>query len=292
MNVFICWSGQRSKLIAQKLHDWVGNVIQSAKPWMSEHDILAGARWNFELTAKLKDAKVGILCLVPENLQAPWIHFEAGALSKALGDVTFVCPYLVEVSAADIEGPLAQFQAKLADKDGTKALLEMINVAIGSPLTKEALDTAFDVWWPKLDAELKKIPPATGKKESHRDQRAILEEVLDLVRGLNRNPTTQLQLFADRVGFPITPVLAARISQGTSASYIRDVGYRLWTMFQNGQLKLPQHLIDAAPHSEITKGYLADLYCDGRLKEVLPNNSIYPPEAFPKKSVGPEEIGS
>jgi hypothetical protein len=34
-NVFISWSGERSKLIAEAFYEWLPMVIQSAKPWMS-----------------------------------------------------------------------------------------------------------------------------------------------------------------------------------------------------------------------------------------------------------------
>ena len=56
-------------------------VIQSAKPWMSETDIEKGTRGLSELAKALEAIKVGISCLTPENLSAPWLLFEAGARS-------------------------------------------------------------------------------------------------------------------------------------------------------------------------------------------------------------------
>ena len=82
MKVFLSWSGLRSKAIANALRDWIPDVFQQAEVWMSEHDIEAGARWSNELNNILEESNFGIICLTPENQYAPWITFEAGALSK------------------------------------------------------------------------------------------------------------------------------------------------------------------------------------------------------------------
>lgn len=42
-NVFISWSGDRSK-VAAALYDWLPMVAQTAEPWMSEEDIEEGSR--------------------------------------------------------------------------------------------------------------------------------------------------------------------------------------------------------------------------------------------------------
>jgi len=73
-------------------------VVQSAKSWMSEEDIETGSRGLDEIGKALEAMSLGIICLMPENPERPWILFEAGALSKALGDKTRVCPYLSGIS--------------------------------------------------------------------------------------------------------------------------------------------------------------------------------------------------
>ena len=96
MKVFISWSGQRSHYIADSLRGWLPRVIQSLRPWMSDEDIAAGSRWLPEIAKELSDARVGVLCITPENQSSPWLLFEAGALSKTL-DQTFVCPLLFDM---------------------------------------------------------------------------------------------------------------------------------------------------------------------------------------------------
>ena len=105
MKIFISWSGDRSKAIADVFKKWIPAVIQAAKPYFSPSDIDKGSRWNQEISKELESSQVGLICLVRENLDESWIMFEAGALSKSL-DKSRVCPMLFGVEPSDIKGPL------------------------------------------------------------------------------------------------------------------------------------------------------------------------------------------
>ena len=186
MKVFISWSGKRSQALANMLRDWLPNVIQAIKPWMSDVDIDKGSRWSKDIAFQLEESKVGIICLTPENLEAPWILFEAGALSKSL-EKSYVCPFLFKIDPSDIKGPLVQFQATKANKNDTQKLLHTINQALeGEAIPKEKLDEAFEVWWPKFEQNLENIPDIETIKEPKRSDREILEEILELVRTQTR----------------------------------------------------------------------------------------------------------
>ena len=186
MKVFISWSGERSKAVAQALRDWLPNVIQAVEPWMSEADIAKGARWSLDMARELDETRVGIICLTPENLNAAWILFEAGALSKTLEE-TYVCPYLLDLRPADLEGPLAQFQAAMGNEEDTRKLVQTINRALGDEaLAEERVNKAFRVWWSQLEESLANIPAAEGKPESQRPLREMVEEMLVSVRALER----------------------------------------------------------------------------------------------------------
>lgn len=137
MKVFISWSGERSKAVAEALHDWLPNVIQTVRPWVSLADIEKGTRWSTDIAAQLEECRIGLICLTPENLSAPWLLFEAGALSKTL-EKTFVCPYLVNLQPADVRGPLSQFQMTTAEKEETRKLLHTINKALGEQALQAA----------------------------------------------------------------------------------------------------------------------------------------------------------
>jgi len=159
MDIFISWSGERSKAVAEALKKWIPFFIHATKPWMSASDIDPGERWNLKVAEQLQKSKIGILCLTPENLNAPWLIFEAGALSKTI-EMTFVCPYLYEVSKRELLGPLSQFQAATTEKEETRRLIQTINNALGpDAIAPDVLNKVFNRWWPDLKKEFKKVPP-------------------------------------------------------------------------------------------------------------------------------------
>lgn len=187
MEVFISWSGERSEVIAKALRDWIPNVIQSVRPWMSAADIEKGARWHSEIAVHLNDSRVGISCLTPENLESPWLLFEAGAMSKQL-QKPFVCTFLFDLKPTQVTDPLAQFQATRAEKADTLKLMQTIHRALGETALSDAkLITAFEKWWPELETALKEIPAAREKPAAPRPAVEMLEELLALVREQTRS---------------------------------------------------------------------------------------------------------
>lgn len=161
---------------------------------MSASDLDKGARWSSDLATQLEETSFGIICLTSENLEAPWIIFEAGALSKTL-DKTFVCPYLLDVEPTDLKGPLVQFQATKAQREDTKKLIITLNHALGSSqLPQDKLEKAFDVWWPELEQKLKNIPSEKGESRPGRPDREMLEEILELVRAEGRDSRSFAQV--------------------------------------------------------------------------------------------------
>ncbi|MEW6532336.1 MAG: TIR domain-containing protein [Thermodesulfobacteriota bacterium] len=186
MKVFIGWSGEASHRVAEAMHGWLPRIIQAAKPWISSEDIAKGATWQVDLKQGLNEAKAGIICVTPGNLEEPWIHFEAGALSNAI-EKAYVCPYLVGLTPANLGGPLAQFQATTATRADTLKLVKTINEAIGRPLEESQLVETFEYFWPKFEEKLKEIAETPSEPPPHRDDREILEEILAVVRAISQD---------------------------------------------------------------------------------------------------------
>jgi predicted nucleotide-binding protein len=183
MKVFLSWSGDRSKRVAEALRDWLPGALQAVEPWLSSRDAAVGRRWASSLATALEEAQVAIVCLTKENIRAEWLQFEAGAVS-GLSDDVLLCLYALDVEATTIDGPLSQFQIVQADSVGTLRLLEALNQSARGPkLSDRQLERAFNLWWPELAKPLAAIPapPAeTGASLEDRLARAVelLEELV------------------------------------------------------------------------------------------------------------------
>jgi hypothetical protein len=182
-NVFISWSGNRSRHVARALRDWLPMVIQAARPFMSKADIDKGSRWHIELASALEVTKVGIICLTPENSSAPWLLFESGALSKTIDRGTRVCTYLLAgLQPQQVVPPLGDFQATKAEKDETRQMLQDVNKALGLPISEQTLNDVFDLAWPKLDAALTSMPKPETAVPPKRSLEDMVAEILELSR--------------------------------------------------------------------------------------------------------------
>lgn len=157
MEVFISWSGNRSKALAYELSKWLRHVIHYIRPWMSDRELDKGDRWWQVIGNKLSECQIGIICVTPENLESPWLLFEAGAISKVLGE-SRVCPLLLGMHPSELNGPLSQFQATTFTKDDIFGLLETLNKGLGdNKLDPDVLQASFGKFWPDLEDKVKEI---------------------------------------------------------------------------------------------------------------------------------------
>ncbi|MFZ3199858.1 MAG: toll/interleukin-1 receptor domain-containing protein [Candidatus Acidiferrales bacterium] len=188
-NVFISWSGPRSKWVAEAMREWLPVVLQAAKPWMSETDIEKGSRGLTEVSSKLVGMKVGIVCLTSESLNAPWILYEAGALSKTIDDKTRLCTYLLGgLQFQDVEYPLGMFQATNSTKDDTRKLVHTINRSVSeNPVTEKNLDQLFDRMWADLEKKIATMPKTESIASTKRPPEEIMTELLELARAEANN---------------------------------------------------------------------------------------------------------
>ena len=111
MRVFISWSGDLSKALAEAIRNWLPSALQYVKPYFSPSDIEKGSKWATEIFKELSASTTCIIVLTRENLASNWVMFEAGAISCTI-DRARVCPLIFDLEETDLQGPLAQFQAK------------------------------------------------------------------------------------------------------------------------------------------------------------------------------------
>lgn len=189
MQIFLCWSGKVSHAIAQAMHTFLGDTIQELKPFLSSEDIRKGGRWSNEIGIQLADCNFGILCMTKDNLDARWILFEAGALSKLPN--SHVTALLAGIQSTDITPPLSQFQHTGISRAEILKLLEDIN---GLLPEEKRLDSArlirvFDSNWPAVNDSLTaslKLSEGDAPAVQRRSTENMVEELLDLVREMKR----------------------------------------------------------------------------------------------------------
>jgi hypothetical protein len=169
------------------------------------------------VATELLQTKAGILCVTADNIEAPWLNFEAGALSKTVGR-TLVSPYLIGVKPSDLKGPLVQFQATESSKSDTRRLIGTLNKALDeAALSEKQLDKAFGAFWPGLESALTEIQSVKIPQRPQRSEREMLEEILALVREqTKRDP-------AEAIGSRFRQWLRERESQPTDLT-------RIWSL--------------------------------------------------------------
>ncbi|TRN14323.1 toll-Interleukin receptor [Vibrio fluvialis] len=242
MKVFISWSGERSRAVADLLDGWIQCVLQAATPWMSSKDIDRGSLWFSEITDQLKDTKIGIVCLTKANKEKPWILFESGALAKGLSS-SRVCTFLIDLESTDVANPLAQFNHTLPDKEGVYELIRTLNSALGEQALREkVLEQVFDTYWPQFDISFSKILSETESDDHtpERSEESILTEVLRTVRTMDRR-IRSLESSKKSIFEP-----------ERNRVYKKDLERRIHTMIQDG---LPPEVIE----DMLTNEYPANL---------------------------------
>lgn len=211
LKIFISWSGNKSREVAKALREWIPMVIQVVEPYVSSEDIYKGERWSHDVSDELEKSYFGIVCVTKENINAPWIQFEAGALSKTI-ESSRVCPFLFDVKISEVSDPFKQFQATTFKKEDIKKLITSINqVCTTGSLEENRLDTVFEAFWPRLESNLNAIIELYSSNEEvlptaeHIDISGILEEILDLTRQQHR-------ILNDKQQEPIQPTKGLYIS--------------------------------------------------------------------------------
>jgi len=161
-------------------------MLQGLDVFLSRHDIQSGSRWGLELARELETASFGILCLTAANQTAPWLLYEAGALTRQLEARS--CGLLLgELTPANISGPLAQFQHRRLIKEDFFKLVRDLNTAMKAPLGPDHVKLVFDKWWADLESRYQALlktaiqPDSPGQARSDRE---VLEELLERVRVL------------------------------------------------------------------------------------------------------------
>jgi hypothetical protein len=234
MRVFVSWSGERSKAAALGLKSLLEDTFaEGVDVFISDH-IDAGETWVLRLESELEQSQFGVLCLTQENFHAPWLLFEAGAISKKFGSAR-VAPYLIdELPPAADRSPLSRFQHVKADREGTFRLVKSINAVRESPQVNDRLERLFNKWWPDFEQTLKALPIPAGRQPDTRSEREVLEIILHkvdiLVQAHKHSEEAALRLPSEEIAHLVnlrdqpTAIYTARGNVKKELRHLRDLG--------------------------------------------------------------------
>lgn len=189
--------------VALLLKTLVEDALGTGDVFISK-EIEGGARWTHEIPKQLNECGDGLVVVTTENHVAPWLHFEAGALSKQI-DASYVTPLLFDAEIGEIQGtPLALFQAKRIDQDDLRQLM----VEMGSRRGKEeaGIRRRFNHAWEDFESAisgLRKTATKTKRRLNNDDLGAMIESL-----------TAQIS----RIARPEKSVAAAIAGQGRLAT--------------------------------------------------------------------------
>jgi len=172
MQVFVSWSGQRSGRLAEALKRWLDGVIDGLELFIST-ELVKGSLWFGQVEEALDVAGGGLICVTPENVGSPWVHYELGALARGLGgEAAKIYTFLLDVRPEDIKGPMSEYQHTLPNHEDVKRLVASI---AGDAAADQEWERRFEDAWPGLEKEIEEVR-----------QRSLTEVLPDFERLFNR----------------------------------------------------------------------------------------------------------
>lgn len=201
MKVFISWSGETSKAIATLLRKYLPIMLQQVRPFMSKHDIESGARWAQRIQQELEETSYGLLVLTPSNVNAKWLLFEAGAISKIKNSIT-ACLLCRDLNDTQLSWPLAQFQMQRFDEESFAQLIRDMNHKTDKSLDEESMSIVIAKWWPDILSEYNAILQNIAEEpgSSALDEKEFQEEVLRTLRTLlKQRPARTAMMMRDLI---------------------------------------------------------------------------------------------
>jgi hypothetical protein len=151
---FISWSGDESRLIAEALKEFFSFALPNPTLFVASRDLQAGEVWFTEIADRLDACDIGGIVVTPQNINKPWLHFEAGAISKRVGRSAAI-PLLCGVANGELAGtPLAQLQALTVSELNMRKLTSRLNDLLELGVSESHIDSTFPVWWERYSGRI------------------------------------------------------------------------------------------------------------------------------------------
>lgn len=183
MRVFISWSGQAERLVAEALREALTEVCAGrADVFVSSQDISKGERGLNVIDAKLKANDYGIVVLSGANKHRPWINYEGGAMARSLSNP--VSTILLDLGPSDVDGPLSGFQAThFSDPVDMQRLFTEVAKAADPDIPDNTVAVLFTNAWKQI-AESWQPQEDEAPEANRRPEYEMLAELVERVRSI------------------------------------------------------------------------------------------------------------
>lgn len=222
MKVFLSWSGTYSRTHADIFREWIALIFPDIDFFISSQDIDMGERGIEKIEQNLSMYEFGVIFVSRESLNAPWLYYEAGALSRELKDARRrVAPLLIDCSISEIANtPLSFYQGCVLNREGVERICNSINQILARPRTENVLGKSLDAFWPDFAARLERIEKPSEKKPRITND-LIIREIYDLKKILVR---MQNRIESDEERQRRKEILARRRSRGFAEHFLSSEG--------------------------------------------------------------------
>ena len=195
MEVFISWSGERGKFLADIISNILDRSNHAIRPWVSQR-IEPGGEWLRELNSKLEQAAAAIIIVTPEGRRSEWLHFEAGALRQGKtesGAERLVIPLCFELGTHEISSPLSQLQSRIFDHDAVLEIVLKFNGMLPDQVRRHPgnIQKTFDTTW--KEEFLDRLPELSAIRLSYDESFGSLLESLTNIGCGERKYTNSYQ---------------------------------------------------------------------------------------------------
>ena len=80
MKIFLSWSKNKSKLLAEATKEFLTNVLGNSVEFFFSPEMYKGTRVDNEIHKNLVSCDKCIVCITAENYKNPWLLYEAGVV--------------------------------------------------------------------------------------------------------------------------------------------------------------------------------------------------------------------
>ncbi len=176
--IFVSWSRPIASQIAPILRNFFQDVLGFDEIFLSQK-IDSGRRWSDEIASALENCDAGVIVVTSENKGAPWLNFEAGAISKDVANANVV-PLLWDVQVGDLaDSPMNQFQSKDFSRD--EILATVLSFARIFDIQEDGVNRRFSALWPKFESALAEV----SSSPKGPDNAPNIADVYSLIQRMN-----------------------------------------------------------------------------------------------------------